>query len=149
MSDLRKAAQQALDALENHTAIKHPQQRAYRDDAIEALRAALQDDPFKDAPWTPDDTAHRPGGLSQQEPVAWMCPDDPERETAFSWKSGHCPDCGKERIPLYTAPPQRQPLTDEEMRKCCESMDAEPLAEGWPELIKFARAIERKVRGEE
>jgi hypothetical protein len=22
-------------------------------------------------------------------------------------------------------------------------MDAEPLAEGWPELVKFARAIER------
>lgn len=33
--------QLALDALENHTAIKHPQQRAYRDDAIDALRARL------------------------------------------------------------------------------------------------------------
>ena len=32
---------QALDALENHTAIKHPQQISYRDDAIAALRAAL------------------------------------------------------------------------------------------------------------
>jgi hypothetical protein len=31
----------ALEALENHTAIKHPQQRGYRDDAIAALRAAL------------------------------------------------------------------------------------------------------------
>lgn len=38
---------------------------------------------------------------------------------------------------------QRKPLTDEEVRKCCQAMDAEPLAEGWPELIKFARAIER------
>ena len=35
------AMQQALDALEHHTAIKHPQQRCYRDDAIEALREAL------------------------------------------------------------------------------------------------------------
>lgn len=31
----------ALDALENHTAIKHPQQIHYRDSATEALRAAL------------------------------------------------------------------------------------------------------------
>jgi hypothetical protein len=41
MNDLHKAALAALDALENHTAIKHPQQRAYRDEAIEALRDAL------------------------------------------------------------------------------------------------------------
>lgn len=38
---------------------------------------------------------------------------------------------------------QRKPLTDEEMRECAQAMNAEPLAEGWPELIKFARAIER------
>ena len=41
MSDLLKASIQALDALENHTAIKHPQQISYRDDAIAALRAAI------------------------------------------------------------------------------------------------------------
>ena len=39
---LRQAAQQALDALENHTAIKHPQQIHYRDAAIESLRTALE-----------------------------------------------------------------------------------------------------------
>ena len=37
----RQAMEQALEALEHHTAIKHPQQRHYRDAAIEALRAAL------------------------------------------------------------------------------------------------------------
>ena len=41
------------------------------------------------------------------------------------------------------APTRRKPLTDEEMRECAQSMNAEPLAEGWPELIKFARAIEK------
>ena len=41
------------------------------------------------------------------------------------------------------APTPRKPLTEEEMRECAQSMNAEPLAEGWPELIKFARAIER------
>jgi hypothetical protein len=37
----RATVEQALEALENHTAIKHPQQRSYRDAAIAALRAAL------------------------------------------------------------------------------------------------------------
>lgn len=37
----------------------------------------------------------------------------------------------------------RKPLTDAEMRQCANAMDAEPLSEGWKELIKFARAIER------
>ena len=37
----REAMELALDALENHTAIKHPQQMHYRDTAIEALRKAL------------------------------------------------------------------------------------------------------------
>ena len=40
-------------------------------------------------------------------------------------------------------PTPRKPLTDEVMRECAQAMNAEPLAEGWPELIKFARAIER------
>ena len=38
---------------------------------------------------------------------------------------------------------KQKPLTDEQMRECAQAMDAEPLAEGWRELVKFARAIER------
>jgi len=45
-------------------------------------------------------------------------------------------------VAFYTHPPKRDPLTDEEMRQAANAMDAEPLAEGWKELIKFARAIE-------
>jgi hypothetical protein len=37
-------------------------------------------------------------------------------------------------------------LTDEEMRQASQAMDAEPLAEGWKELIKFARAIEKALK---
>ena len=37
-------------------------------------------------------------------------------------------------------------LTDEEMRECAQAMNAEPLAEGWTELIKLARAIEAKLK---
>lgn len=49
----------------------------------------------------------------------------------------------REHPTYYTAPTPRKPLTDEQMRECAQAMNAEPLAEGWPELIKFARAIER------
>ena len=49
---------------------------------------------------------------------------------------------------FYAAPPQRewQGLTDEEVRQAAQAMDAEPLAEGWKELIKFARAIEQSLK---
>lgn len=44
-------------------------------------------------------------------------------------------------------PPAEVPLlTDEEIRSCADAMDAEPLAEGWGELSKFARATEQAVR---
>lgn len=37
-------------------------------------------------------------------------------------------------------------LTDEEKHQCAQAMDAEPLAEGWKELIKFAGALEAKLK---
>lgn len=36
-----RACEMALEALEHHTAIKHPQQMYYRDSAIDALREVL------------------------------------------------------------------------------------------------------------
>jgi hypothetical protein len=47
-SELRRlhlACAVALDALENHSAIKHPQQAHYRDRAIDALREVLNTKP--------------------------------------------------------------------------------------------------------
>jgi len=78
----------------------------------------------------------------EQEPVAWY--DSKSGWTEFhSFKPVRKPSApDSEWLPLYTTPPQRKPLTDEEMRECAKAMDAEPLAGGWPELIKFARAIE-------
>lgn len=51
-------------------------------------------------------------------------------------------------VAFYTLPPQHEwvGLTDEEMRQAAQAMDSEPLAEGWKELIKFARAIESKLK---
>ena len=91
MSNLREAAQQALEALKDY--------KCSDDDRVSIAMHILS-------------TA-----LEQAEPVVWMCPDDPERETAFHWQAGHCDNCGKQRVPLYAAPPQRKPLTDEEIEK--------------------------------
>lgn len=82
MSNLREAAQQALAVLSDDVRRCN---LLLLDKITNDLRAALAE---------------------PVQPVAWMCPDDPERETAFNWKAGHCENCGKQRIPLYTAPPQ-------------------------------------------
>ena len=86
MSNLREAAQQALEALENPARLVpyNGEWRSMQSIAVTALRTALAQ---QDGP----------------EPVAWMCPDDPEPETAFSWEAGHCKICGKQCIPLYAA----------------------------------------------
>ena len=71
-----------------------------------------------------------------QEPVAWALHTGTKQGIKWNRRVEH-------GTPLYTAPPQRKPLTEETMRECAQVMDAEPLAEGWHELIKFARAIEQ------
>ena len=122
MSNLREAAQQALDALagyrrEMNLIRGESYMHGQPCDAEIALRAALEQ--------------------AEPEPVAWMCPEDPERETAFSWKAGHCENCGKQRIPLHAAPPQRKPLTDEELDALAIDEDGLPNSH-----LEFARAIE-------
>jgi hypothetical protein len=77
----------------------------------------------------------------EPEPVAWMCPHDPERETAFAWRAGMCESsgCGHQRVPLYTAPPQRKPLTETEIRTIrCDMAGTLDV-----QYVAFARAIER------
>lgn len=80
----------------------------------------------------------------EQEPVAWMCPDDPDRETAFSWQSGHCVGCGKQRVPVYTTPQQRPwvGLTDEEIK----AIAATPAAIPGSYVHSVARAISDKLK---
>ena len=73
--------------------------------------------------WSPEDTAHRAGGLpmeqpAQQEPVAWMMPDG---KTVDKWAlQFYGGQVGK---PLYTTPPQRTwvGLTDEERNYCVDT----------------------------
>lgn len=48
--------------------------------------------------------------------------------------------------PLYTAPPQRLPLTEEEIMQCFDEAVADYVDVSDAEMIDFARAIERAHR---
>ena len=84
------------------------------------------------------------GGISknEQKPVAWMCADEDMTRKGYSRFSRNCE--GDWSIPVYTAPPARKPLTDEEIMKTAkETQSAEPGRDGYILPFAFARAIER------
>ena len=83
----QEALKLALDALENHTAIKHPQQIHYRDKAIAAVKEAL--------------------AQPEQEPVAWMHVQGNYKEPSFRELADDEVERGWEQYPLYNTPPQR------------------------------------------
>ena len=72
-------------------------------------------------------------------PVAWMCSEEELLHKGYSRFSKTC--VGAWNIPVYTAPPQRKPLTDDEITAL--------VLEWWcPTMVtakdrKFVRAIER------
>jgi hypothetical protein len=153
----REVLQQALDAMEQHGAAYLGHLTEYRK-AIAAAKAALAQ-PVQPEPWTPEDTAYRPGGLSQAEQThsqnpkftmdewaaharkhQWRFDEEPvtgvttmaqPEQGPVAWGivasntgricqvtldadevAGHKPEYIK---PLYTSPPQRQPLVSIEM----------------------------------
>jgi hypothetical protein len=112
------AMKQALEYLDSPSSKLWPAGTQYK--IIIALRLAIEQ-------------------AEKQEPVAWLYLD--------SWgtlKLSQIMPVLVGAFPVYTAPPQRQPLTEEELRQCFLATNtAEPLAEGWPGLERFARAIER------
>ena len=87
--------------------------------------------------WTPKDTAYRPGGLAQpeQEPVAWM-----DREGDL-YKMPEIKNWAPPHTMLYTAPPQRKPLTKQEIWKIHDLCI--PPTEGYVSPVEFTRAIEQ------
>ena len=88
-----------------------------RYEAIAAIKEALAEHPAQ-----------------QQEPVAWMTP------TGALYRTEDVDGCFDDKhIPLYTTPPQRKPLTDEEI----EFIYADT---GYNDIQMFARAIEAKLR---
>lgn len=71
----------------------------------------------------------------EQEPVAWM-----SKEADIVYTSIQVDGCFQhDHIPLYTTPPQRKPLTDEEMKKIWYDMKS---IMGWYSFQEIARAIE-------
>ena len=123
MSDLRTAAQQTLEALEWHYRQGHSNtlgglRLKIDEKALRNLRAALaqQDEPV--------------------EPVAWV-----ECDGELVWNNREAA-IGRN---LYTAPPQRKPLTKESLLYIYNQlpnwgMDMDSLPQG---LEKFARAVEQ------
>jgi hypothetical protein len=90
--------------------------------AFEALRAALAE--------------------PVQEPVAWL------RKNGFRFLGVAEPQDDSE-LPLYTAPPQRKPLTEEEIRDLWSwAMTAEAERTATTQQHAFARAIERALADE-
>ena len=114
MTTLREAAQQALEALEMSRRFVYADNRPQCDGAIDSLRAALaqQDEPV-------------------QEPVAWLYEAGADR--TLHWYKP--PLCG---TPLYTAPPQRKPLTQEEIDRICVSLGFAAISPA-----EIVRAVER------
>ncbi len=116
MTTLHEAAQQALEYLDAPSAKLWPAGTQHR--IITALRAALAE--------------------PVQEPVAWLTP-----RTVDSYMR---PDLGYETcsktdyaaFPVYTAPPQRKPLTEEEIDALAMDEDGLPNSH-----LEFARIIER------
>jgi hypothetical protein len=103
MTDLRTAAQQALEYLGAPSAKLWPAGTQYR--IIAALHAALaqQAEPV--------------------EPVAWIHTDpDKPRVRFLEWREDEPGYRGRwVKTPLYLAPPQRKPLTDEEIVRIFET----------------------------
>jgi hypothetical protein len=147
MSDLRKAAEQALEALDSD----HPdiQLRA----AI-TLRAALAIPEHKvnqellDVLNRIDEICAAPPNFSDatiQEIVRATIAKF-EQEQTMAKLQREAQERGEYEARLYVREAQLEskPLTDEEMRLCFTSMNtSEPLSEGWPGLERFARTIEK------
>ena len=151
MSTLRKAAHQALEALEYDGLLKKRQ-------AITALRAALAQqkdptDPGRDVDVLREHVRHLERRVRQLhaqqaepvEPVAGVVLNEEGRAALVEHgrEEWHCVSRNARR--LYTAPPQRKPLTKEQFLYIYNQlpnwgMDMDSLPQG---LEKFGRAIER------
>lgn len=144
--NLREAAMQALEALEDSHQNINPERR-YADeltrqiaDSITALRAALAEDVpetnFGNMAQSVDSTrsAHIANASKMVEPVAWRFYD------GKIWcYVNHISDLSASTKfePLYPAPPKREPLTEEEIKRLYDSLPSKYT------LAMFARAVER------
>ena len=134
----RTLLEQALEALETCDAahISDGGRQWYDDKAVEeaitALRAAL---------------AQQPEPV--QEPVAYIHRQGKYWEASERFLTDDEKARGWTEEPLYTNPPQRPRLTDEEIRAHADKhLRYQPESYEASGVFALARAIERKVRGE-
>lgn len=127
MSKLREAAVMALEALEVATTPRAEDRQAVLK-AQAAIRAALA------SQTVPSDCS------DSHQPDAWMTEARNEHGLPFFFCASEVTQAWPGLIPLYTAPPQRKPLTDEEIEDLSLFfIDSFSISE----LKAFARAIER------
>ena len=152
MSELRKAAQQALEALEMEaTSPPIPETEA----AITALRAALAQPDEKKIGCVQHDCADcQARALAQPEqlPVAWGCfrngvlLDDlvSDEASVDYWCASDEPEMQKlVKRALYTHPPQRKPLTDDRIDMLLNN--ERPRWATSPPTYEFAAAFARVI----
>ncbi len=135
MSDLREAAQQAL-AVINDTTCGIRVCAVYRKevrDVIAALRAALeQDEPVEPVAWMY--TGIKQDGTEHGPHLVWK----PEYMDAMSASKG------SQATPLYTAPPQRKPLTDDRLWELW-NIDSDEAYKNCPTYFQEFRYVARIV----
>ncbi len=110
MTDLRTAAQQALEALEARAVNRYFE---HLGETIAALKAALEQ--------------------TVQEPFGYIWPTGRHPEFRYTQQMRD----GVAGMPLYTHPPRREPLSDEEL----DRLWREPMSADW-EHREYARAVE-------
>ena len=112
---------QLVDVLENHSAIKHPQQIHYRDAAIEVGKQAIAE-------------------LESQEPVAYLCEPDENGLFGLPTPDKGCKDC----FPVYRHPQRTWVgLTDDEIEKVWQNVETSDFQDC---VQPFAQAIEAKLK---
>ena len=118
MTDLRKAAEQALEALENIgrwlPTIGQKGLRDYEADAIQALRQALAESANSATDFVEPKASSQP----EHEPVAWM--HNFIEGTVITHEPADIDRHPDRWTPLYTAPPKREwvGLTEDEVTDC-------------------------------
>lgn len=140
MSELRKAAQQALEYLAAWSVGESPNASAVNDLIAELEAVLAQPEPTNQCAETCERAklcavCARGLGGAKQEPVAWRWSTPRLRGLTWHYTNNRT---FAESQPLYTQPPQRKPLTERELKV----MWAE-YAPNIGGIFEFARAIER------
>ena len=123
---------------ETFTAIKEAlaQPEQYTTDAMkvrQAVAQALHDDVYAEELEQPEAKQSGTISITMPAPVAYLC-ENAVGHKYFRWKK---PSSTYKPIPLYTTPPQRKPLSEEEIGAILEDVNAYGTR-----LYTFARAIE-------